>query len=646
MIIPALVRLYDRMLADGDEALAPPGYSRQQIGFKVVLERDGTLFDIVPEAVEVLEAPRGGSFSARSASKRAPAAPKARAKKMLVPGQGKPSGSGINPCFLWDNAAYMLALPPDGREEAWAAARFEAFRVRHFSLKDQINDPAFDAVCAFLKRWTPARAAQRKGLREIATNFGVFQVRGQHGYVHERPNVERCWKLLTLGPATVVQSELDLPTHSMELAKPRGRRSGKGAANSALPEGPPLVPSLVDGRSQILARLHEPKIKNLSGAQASGAAIVSFNQPSFTSFGKDQGVNAPVGVEDAFKYCTALNRLTGDDTRRVRLAGDTIVFWSEGAPDAERFVHDFMGSPVPERDPSERARETFERARQGLPDRPLGDPSTPFYILGLAPNMARVSVRLWHSCTVGEIVAQLRQHLQDLAIEPMPPDAPPQTISRLIGETVMPGSKPGFPDTERLSPNLAASMIRAVLTGAPYPSGLLAAVIARCRVEGLADASSRRDWRDAQHRRCALIRACLVRTARTRGLIKEVPVSHDPSHESTAYQLGRLFAILERCQEHAIGRDVNATIKDRFFGSAMTTPAVVFPRLLKLNVHHLRAIDIPGLKINLDKELSDAISRLTSYPRTLSLEDQGLFSIGYYHQRQTYFTKKEAPAAV
>jgi CRISPR-associated protein Csd1 len=593
MIIPALVRLYDRMLAEGDEQLAPPGYSRQKIGFKVVLEKDGTLLDVQPVAVLAQAKPADKAKSK--------AAPTSRPPLLLVPGQGKPPGIGINPCFLWDNAAYMLGLAPEGREQDWATARFQSFRERHQALRDDIDDKGFDAVCEFLKSWTPSRAENH---REVAAGFGVFQIRGEPRYVHEREKVGAWWR------KTGTQSDT----------------AGEG-------------PSLLDGTRKQLARLHKPELK-VAGAQTSGAKLVSFEPVAFRSYGKDQGANAPVGEDEAFKYCTALNRLTGDDSRRVRLGGDTIVFWSEGAPKAEAAFFDFFGSPVAGPDAANRAKQTYERAAQGKTDDDLAAESTPFYVLGLAPNAARVAVRLWLVSTVGDISQRLREHVADITLDPTPPDAPPMTIHRLVAELAPPKGKPGFPDTDRLTPGLAADVLRAILVGGPFPTALLSGVLARCRVEGLADPSIRKDWRDAQHRRCALIRACLLRAARSRGEPKEVPVSLNPENTSTAYQLGRLFAVLERAQENALGKAIGSTVKDRFFGAAMTTPSVVFPRLLRLSQHHLRGIDNPGQRTLREKELGEVMGRLTAYPRTLGLEDQGLFAIGYYHQRQGYFTPK------
>ncbi|MBX3363146.1 MAG: type I-C CRISPR-associated protein Cas8c/Csd1 [Phycisphaeraceae bacterium] len=599
MIVPALVRLYDRMAAEGDDDIAPMGYSRQQISFKVVLNKDGSLhaFDpVFQEQKREIKKRVKGQVVIETKTEQRP-------EMLIVPGQSKPSGIGINPCFLWDRADYMLGFKPDDPKPERTRQAFEAFRKRHLDAQKQIDDPAFDTVCKFLKSWNPDDATSHPHLVEIATNFGVFQIRAEAGYVHKRPKVASWWQKRG---------------HSWHPAK-----ADKDALVSSMP-------TLVDGRSLPIARIHEPGIR---GVGKDAAKIVSFDDDAFRSYRKEKGANAPVGVDDAFKYCTALNRLTEDENRRVRIAGDTYVFWSEGAPKAESFLAWSLDDAAKWTD--EHAADAYRRAVRGLDVVALGDPKTPFYILGLSPNMSRLSVRIWLASTVGEVAAHLRQHHAELAMEPAPDDAPPLTIRRIVNETAAP--KGGFPDQERVSPLLSASVVRAVLSGGVYPRVLLGGVLARARIEGLADSQTRNDWRHAQHRRCAIIRMCLLREARLNNRELEVPVSLDVSRDAPGYLVGRLFAVLERIQEDALGRNLNTTIKDRYYGAASSTPAAVFPRLLRMTQHHANKIDIPGKKVNRDKELGGIMDRLVEFPRSLSLEDQGLFAIGYYHQRQSYF---------
>jgi CRISPR-associated protein Csd1 len=366
---------------------------------------------------------------------------------------------------------------------------------------------------------------------------------------------------------------------------------------------------------------------------------VSFNQDAFESYGNEQGANSPIGIRDAFKYCTALNALTNDRDRCIHLGDTTIVFWAEQSSPFEcSILPAFLTSGWGEEDSStlSELRSTFQSLRQGRKVNDI-DPSTPFYLLGLAPNAARLSVRFWITGTIAEFAERIDLHLADLELEPTPDDLADLSIRRLICETVPP--RGGWADEGAITPLLAGSVLRAILTGGPYPQSLLCAVINRVRTEGMIDDDRRKDWRQAQHRRCAIIKACLQRNARIAGHEKEIPVSFNPERPEVAYQLGRLFAALEKAQEDAMP-GLNATIKDRYFGSASATPGVVFPRLCRMHQHHIEKLE-GGLKVVREKLIQEIMGRLDTFPSHLSLDDQGLFAIGYYHQRQFFFTKKE-----
>jgi len=576
VILQALIDYYERLANDPESDVVPYGFSRQKISFCVVLEADGSLHGFQDERIE-----SGGRL---------------RPRLCVVPGQAKPSGSGINPCFLWDNAQYMLGYKPDDPKPERTAAAFEAFRQRHLDLEGTIDDPGFHAVCAFLRQWDPRNADNFPDLGEITTHFGVFRLAGCHGYVHESEAVVRFWR---------------------EQSRP----------DSAF-----IAPSLVDGEEQPIARIHEPKIKGVSGAQTSGALLVSFNQDAFESYGHDQSFNAPVGEVDAFRYCTALNRLLSE--RRVRI-GDTTVVWWAGAPTP---METFFGAVLDDHggedeEAQQRIGAFLNRLRRGVGGDDLGDLDQPFHVLGLSPNASRLSVRFWLVGTVGQFRERLAQHLRDLEIVGDEDDAPPLTIRRMVLETAPP--KNGWADADSVSPLLAGEVARAILSGSPYPRALLTGVLGRVRIEGFADREKRKDWIAAMHRRAAIIKACLIREARRAGQNKEIPVSLNKDHPSTAYQLGRLFAVLEKAQEDALP-GIKSTIKDRYFGSASSTPAAIMPRLIRLNQHHMGKLE-PGWRINRDKQIGEICEKIDEIPAHLPIEDQGLFALGYYHQRQDFF---------
>ena len=523
MILQRLAEHYDRIAASGDEdsQLAPPGFSKQKISFCIVLEPDGRL-----NAIQSMQQQKGKALVA---------------KPMLLPGQGKPPGQGLNPCFLWDNAAYMLGwvLAPDPdlekreKRKVRASLAFEAFRGRHLTMEAQITHPAFKAVCAFLRDWNTDKAAEvGETLLKVATNFGVFRIVGETQYVHE---------------LVVLQTEPEDGEVELESGDVQGT-------------------CLVSGVRERIARLHEPKIKGIAGAQSSGALLVSFNAAAYESYGKSQSYNAPVGEATAFRYANALNHLLERRDRRVSLGDSTVVFWADHASVLEDCLSDFFADPMPNDEPiveedQERvhqAKVLLTQLRDGTGEDDIdtndGVP-TKFFLLGLSPNASRVSVRLWVEADATELQKRLGQHLRDVAMDGNWNDEI-HTLVRIVratgrAEHDAKGKLKGF-NTDNVSPKLAGDLARSVLTGAPYPQSLLATMLRRIHSDG-----------EVAYARAAAIKACIVRNSRLRGNPFEVFTMLDPNSTDPAYCCGRAFALLEVIQKDSAGDSLNRTNKDR-----------------------------------------------------------------------------------
>jgi CRISPR-associated protein Csd1 len=596
MILASLIDYYDRLAADPENPVPDFGFSVQQISFCVVLNADGTLnnIDDIRRTVAV------GNGKERVVS-----------AKKIVPGQSKPSGSGLNPCLLWDNAAYMLGYKPDDPKPKRTQESFEEFRKQHLARQADIDDPAFDAVCTFLKRWDPSAFDPNDPTKEALSSFGVFRVYPAQEFVHQRPAI-RQWYL---------ENEVNATDAGKETI---------------------AFPSLLSGRIAPVARLHEPAIKGVFGAQSSGARLVSFNSDAFESYGKSQGQLAPVAEDEAFKYCTALNALLADGTRRTSIGDATLVWWADRPTEVgESLIAEFFGIRVEEAEgPSaedkqsiDRVKNAVGRLRRGLMPDDFPDGQVGFHVLGLSPNAARLSVRFWWSGSLGEMVERLRRHHQDLLLEPIPEREGynPITVNRMARETArILGDRP---DSKTIDPSLSGEITRAVLSGTPYPMTLLQTIIRRVRNDG-----------HITYGRCAIVKACITRRKRvlagSRGSFEEVPVSLN-HNGPVPYQLGRLFAVLEKTQADAIP-GVSAGVRERYFGSASATPASIFPRLLRMTQHHMSKLH-DGQRVNRDKLIQEICASVDSFPRHLNLEEQGLFQIGYYHQRQDLFTKKPEP---
>ena len=572
-ILQALDRYYDRM-ADRGEVVAP-GYSVEPIGIEIVLAADGAIV-----AVNEKRDPQGR-----------------KPKSEIVPKWFARQGNGSTPFFLWDNTAYALGVTKKDPEKT--KRDHDSFKALHSSELAIESDPGLSALRLFIEKWNPNQFLPPLFDKKSTDQNVAFRLNGdtdENGlprFIHDRP-------------AALSYIE----------------RLRKSASS-----GRPAF-CLVTGKILPAARLH-PKIKSIS-PKAAEVPLVSFNEDAFESYGQKQGFNAPVSEEAAFRYGAALNRLLDRraSRNRIKIGDATVVFWAdtsgvgeEAARAAEEAMAGFFEPSAAEddgHDAEEAAKigDALELLAKGRPVEDVGlglKPGTRFYVLGLAPNAARLSVRYWLEDDFSNFSRRLAAHYRDLRIEPAPWGSKPPSIQRLLVRTTALQQK-----FENIPPLLAGEVARAVLTGARYPRTLLAAAITRLR----AGDNPGSGWH------AAVIKACLNRSQE-----EQVPDSLDPSNPSPAYQLGRLFALLEAAQYAALGR-INASIGDRYYGAASATPARVFGPLLRGLRTHLSDARKHGRGGWIEPRIVEVMQHLSAdLPTSLRLEDQGRFAVGYYHER-------------
>jgi CRISPR-associated protein Csd1 len=591
MILQALTDYYDRRRRQEDDDRPPPfGYASERVGFVLVLDEQGRVVRPIPlgdtddkgqRQPRVLEVPRplGGRTS------------------------------GIRAYFLCDKTQYVLGA--GGDKPARDREAFEASKDKHLRYLADSDDPGAVAVRRFFETWDPTQAETLEHWPEMAGANLVFRLDGQPGYIHESPALQAIWQ---------------------------DRFAEENEAEERQ--------CLVTGEDGPAAMLHPP-VKGVRGAQSSGAYLVSFNAEAFCSYGQGvagKGLNAPVSQRAAFAYTTALNELLRwDSPRRLQLGETSVVFWAaDDTPYEEVLPAMFAGRDDDsglDPDTAGRVRKVLETIEKGRkPEDTLDnfDPSVRFYILGLAaPSQARLTVRFWLVTTLGHLLGGIRQHYEDLRLQTrftnereMPP------LWRLVAETAQDR------DLNNALPQLHSGMLHAVLTGAPYPRAVLGAVLGRIRVEsGKASRGAAHD--PITHPRAALIKASLIRRAG-----KDIPtevekMSLDTETPDVAYRLGRLFAVMEKAQHDAQGKNLKRTIRDGYFASASAAPQAVFPRLLRLTQHHISKADY-GYKS--DKAIEDVVNELkpeTAFPSRLDLEEQGRFVLGYYHQRNAFYSGRD-----
>lgn len=582
MILQSLHQLYDRLEADKAYDVAPPGFSPQKISFKVVLNRDGSLNSIQ---------------DARVKDEKGKLVP----SRHIVPGDGKRSGQSPVPFFSWDNALYLLGHPPKDRSSNWALERFSAFRERHLKVRNEIACDEIRAICAFLENWNPLGEYDREFVSEIGSHYGVFQFVDSPSLFHEAPAIVEWWMRNQL-----VDSE---------------------------PDGQ----CLITGERSKIARLH-PTIKGVTppkGKQQQDGPLVAIDKgkSAFSSYLKEQSYNAPVGENAAFRYGAALNALLSgprSGRHRMRIGDTTCVFWTDQPTVLEDIWAEFSsnGSAVlqdPAQDEETRKKveiflDALRKGREadaGLADAP---DQRRFFILGLAPNAARLSIRFFYQSSISELLDHLRAHKTAFEIVRQFDNEPEfPAWWQFLRQTARAGDEP--------PPLLGGALMRSILEGVAYPESLLSAVVRRVQME-----------RTVNYLRAAAIKAVLVRNHR-----QPLHLMLDPENPQPAYRLGRLFAVLEKIHEEGhreqTGRSLDKTIRDTYFSAACATPASVFPRLEVLSTHHRRHLN-PGRKTQFDKLIGDIKWEQTGTARTHHLEDQGLFILGYYHQRKDLFTSK------
>lgn len=573
MILQSLVRLYEDLNARG--AIASPGWSDVKVSFALYLDDEGEIIQI-------------GSLKQPTQNGK-----KTMPRLMQVPAPVKRT-AGVAANFLCDNSGYFLGVDAKGKP-ARTKECFDECKKLHLEILKGVDSPAATAIIRFFEKWDPEAASAHPVLSEqweelISGVNLVFRYQGK--FAQEDPAIRSVWE-----------------THYLSST-----------------DGPEMV-CLVTGRNGPVQTVH-PSIKGLYGAQSSGAALVSFNATAFCSYGKEQSANAPTGQYAAFAYTSALNYLLADRLHTFYVGDTAVLCWAQGAEPA---YQDCMCANLledPETYDLQDIRDKTARLLRGMPvefDGTKLDPDRPFFVLGLAPNAARISVRFFLRNSFGDFLRNIDAHHRRLEIiRPSYDKYELIPIWKMLSETVNQKSQDKKPSSV-----MAGETMRAVLTNTRYPATLLNGVQLRIRAE-----------HEITRGRAAIIKAYYLKNPDPNVPKEVLQVALNKDSDNVAYNLGRLFSVLENIQ-NAANPGINTTIRDKYFNSASATPATVFPVLVNLAQKHLRKLG-GGLAVTLSKQLGEIMEKLPeSYPVRLSLPQQGAFQLGYYHQTQDRFQKKD-----
>lgn len=601
MILQALVKYYDDLFSRGK--VSPRGFKQVEIQFIIVLDPRGEFVSLTDTR----------SYSGKWLI----------AKSFLVPAERERSGSKAwqTANLLWDHYGYVLGWPKSAapKDKAMAHKQHDTFTSDVRKLHEQYPvDEEIAAVHAFLDRGDFSKLNATADWKECCRIPGcklTFQLQGKSNLVIDNETVR---------------------THVVLSVAAEGDDVDEDD------EGPSLPPvegtCIVTGETGLIAGKH-PRTP-IHGAK-SNAKIVSFQREmGFDSYGKQKGHNAPTCKDAAFKYTTVLNKMLERESRQKLAVGDaTTVFWAEKESRLVDVFADLFGAQQVEKLPGASTQDLrqvvalFRGPESGI--RPELDPDTRFFVLGLSPNAARIAIRFWYAGTVGEVADNINRHFDDIEIihsDNQPNFLPLWRLTRSIAP---------LDDDSRVPPKIAGDLMKSILTGTPYPRTLLKAVIGRiCAEQSRKDSKTGKLLDNVTYARAALIKSVLARESRLKtNPHTEVGMALDLSNTNVGYRLGRLFAVLERVQEKA-NPGINATIRDRFYGSASSIPVASFPQLMRLKNHHLSKLDKhKRFYEGLIGEIVDGIAGYPGFPPHLPLDDQGRFAVGYYHQRQDFFKK-------
>ncbi len=581
MILHALTEYYDRVAADPKSGIAPLGFEKKELQFLIVINHDGKFINIEDTREKIGNKLVGKAF--------------------LVPRSTGRSGSKsyATTFLLWDHIGYLLGLPED----------------------DPKSSKQHQTWLQYLRE-LPPELQEDEGVQAIHK----FYESGEDKEAINSPQIEDCLKAPQCNMAFRLPSDVPVPCrnkvqefvkNNIQFASPEEKGEDK-----AKPTRTGVC--LVTGKEGVIARTHSrtpinKDTKSLIGIQ---------KKSGYDSYGKEQGYNAPVITSTEFAYVTALNSLLKSKHQRLNIGNTAMVFWSKEQSAFETDFSAYFKEP-PKDDPAagvEKIKELFEAIKSGAFSDEHSD--TNFHILGLAPNAARISIHFWHAGTIAEYAAKIKQYFDDFSITKPPGEPEFYSVWRILVNVAAQDK------SDNILPNLTGEFMRSILAGTPYPATLLQSALRRIR----SDTKAR-----VKPVRAALIKAYLNRYHRLYPYKnhKEVTFELDRSQPSVGYQLGRLFAVLEKVQEEA-NPGLNTTIKERYYGAACATPVTVFTNLLRLKNHHLAKMENRGRVINLERLIGEIMSRLNDFPAHLDIHEQGRFAIGYYHQRQSFFNKAEA----
>lgn len=602
MLIRALVDYYDILKSGGE--IVSEEYSRVNIHRLVSLTPEGRIAGIIDARRDMETAEVHGKVKLR----RVP-------KEMILPRRTDFTGIKANaiehrPMYIfgldYDKQKQSFVVRTQGVSEAKAVKPIrshEAFVEENMKFLEGLDSPIVQAFRNFVESWKPENETENPFLSEVGKDYSTagfaFCLAGNPGILlHEDVQVRNRWE------------SLYHKTHTAE-------------------ENSVIAQCAVTGERAPIARLHG-KLTGLAKGSSMGTSLICYNNDSETSYGVQQAYNANISEAAVYRYTTAANHLIHDPGHRIFLDDLTVIFWAMAKDKAYTdWLNLMLADKVPDgmnADEMDKllksAYSKIQEGKSGIVSTDLTEnlnPDIECYVAGLKPNASRAAVCFVHRQQFGKILENVIRHQLDM--QPFP-GAKSIALWQIKKELISPKST-----NETIDPSLITKLMQAIIHATPYPQSLLAQTIRRVRTD--------HDEENKPHiklnpTRIGIIKACINRQLRYMGQKEEITLSLDTKNTNTAYLCGRLFAVLEQAQQSAAESRLDRTIRDSYFASASSTPAVIFPKLLKIGQYHLKKAKNAD---ELTRTIKIIINMLgDEFPKQLSLVEQGKFIIGYYHQ--------------
>ncbi len=594
MLISALCDYYDALAHDGK--VTPEEYSKQAVHYLIALNLDGTIDNIIDWQIKQLIPLKNGKTKETLAP-----------RTVILPKRTEKTAIDFN--MAEHRPLYIFGLDADTKNQVYcvtdkATKSHAVFKEKSLEYINGINSPVVNAFRNFLKNWMPENETDNLYLNDIFKVYNkssyAFCLSGRPDVLlHDDPQIKEVWER--------IYSETN---------------SGEGC----------LAQCAVTGEKLPIARIHN-KLKGVAGGQPSGTVLIGFKTSAGWSYGNDQSYNSNISEQVMQKYTYALNYLLADKEHKQLIDDITVLFWVEGGARNEvysNYLSSFLfgeNDKLNEGQTNEMLKGLMLKAHDGRVSYDLFDiannldETVNFYIVGIKPNSARVSLKFIYRRRIGEVFKAIAQHQSDMQIGKDFKQIPIWTIKKELKSTKS--------DKESVHSSLMTLLFKSIIYGTPYPNYLLVNMVNRIKTD-----------RYINQVRAGIVKACINRKLRSSGQKEELQLALDKQNTNQAYLCGRLFAVLEHIQQSASSAKLNRTIKDAYFSSAASKPALVFPKLISLSQNHIKKLSEKST-VFYNKLAEEIIEKLNGeFPDTLTLIDQGKFIIGYYHQDQDFYQKQ------